>query len=62
MKLFTIILLIVLAITGIGVGFTFYIGSPEQPEHVHAFGEWEVKTPATCTEAGVEHKIGRAHV
>ena len=23
-------------------------------EHVHAWGEWEVTTPATCTEAGVE--------
>ena len=22
--------------------------------HVHSFGDWEVTTPATCTEAGVE--------
>lgn len=23
-----------------------------QPVHVHSFGEWEITTPATCTEAG----------
>ena len=54
MKLFAIILLIALAITGLGVGFVFHITTPEQPDHVHAFGEWETKTPASCTEAEIE--------
>ena len=30
---------------------------PGGDEHVHAFGEWEVKTAPTCTEAGVEHRV-----
>ena len=56
MKLFAIILAIVLAITAIGVGYVLNVSKPE-PEHTHVYGEWEVKTPATCTEAGVEHRV-----
>ena len=26
----------------------------DSSEHIHAFGEWKVETPASCTAAGVE--------
>lgn len=31
-----------------------YTDGTESPEHTHAFGEWSITTPATCTEKGVE--------
>ena len=53
MKTFGIILLI-LTIFAIGAGAILKLASPE---HEHAYGEWTTKTPATCTEAGVEHRV-----
>ena len=51
MKTFGIILLIMLVIFGLGAKAFLDHASPE---HEHSYGEWTIKTPATCTEAGVE--------
>ena len=51
MKTFGIILLIMLVIFGLGAKAFLDHASPE---HEHSYGEWTTKTPATCTEAGVE--------
>ncbi len=51
MKTFGIILLIMLVIFGLGAKALLDYASPE---HEHSYGEWTTKTPATCTEAGVE--------
>ena len=52
MKTFAIIMLIVFTITAAVVGAVFHFTTP--PTHEHAYGEWEIRTPATCTEAGEE--------
>lgn len=54
MKTFGIILLIMLVIFGLGAKAFLDHASPE---HEHSYGEWTTKTPATCTEAGVEHRV-----
>ena len=30
---------------------------PEKPQHVHAFGDWQVKKPATCEKTGLEERF-----
>ncbi len=59
MKIFTIILLIALAIAGITVGYVFDFFTPEEPDttHEHAFGEWETKFAPNCTDAEVERRV-----
>ena len=54
MKTFGIILLIMLVIFGLGAKAFLDHASPE---HEHSYGEWTTKTPATCTEAGVEVRV-----
>ena len=57
MKTFGIILLIMLVIFGLGAKAFLDHASPE---HEHSYGEWTTKTPATCTEAGVEVRVSAA--
>lgn len=30
---------------------------PEKPQHVHTFGDWQVKKPATCEKTGLEERF-----
>ena len=30
---------------------------PEKPQHVHAFGDWQVKKPATCEKTGLKERF-----
>lgn len=30
---------------------------PEKPQHVHAFGNWQVKKPATCEKTGLKERF-----
>ena len=31
--------------------------TPEKPQHVHTFGDWQVKKPATCEKTGLEERF-----
>ncbi len=34
----------------------FFVGCNKEPIHVHTYGEWKTKTPATCTKAEIENR------
>lgn len=48
---------IILAAFGLLLTASLAVGIAACAPHEHSFGEWEVVTPATCTEAGEERRV-----
>ena len=65
MKKYLAFLVIVLSILLVFTSCDLIFGPTETPDqeqnqeqnHEHAFGEWEIKTPATCTSVALEHRV-----
>ncbi|MBO7196342.1 MAG: hypothetical protein J6V80_03315 [Clostridia bacterium] len=53
MKLFALILFITLTVFAVGGGILFGV---IPTGHHHEYGEWQTRTPATCTESGLEFR------
>lgn len=54
MKLFGLILFITMTVFVVGGGYLFGVFPIG---HQHEYGEWQTRTPATCTEDGIEFRV-----